>query len=194
MSERIHYNVAREMFCGDSSDEMFYYKCFLDEKIMGDVFVTFSKYSTTESKFLYTYNLLKKYNKLPLQKSDLGLLYEGKNNNKARTFREEGNDEFQKKAYNKAYLAYNRSVMIAVIGTKDYALALGNRSAALYYLEEYDACISSIHYALAADYPNELEYKLYDREIKCLIKMRKIPLVKLKLEASIFKFIFFFYN
>jgi len=74
--------------------------------------------------------------------------------------------------------------MTADLGSQEYALALANRSAALYYLEEYDACITNIHYALAANYPKELVYKLYDREIKCLVKMRKISLAKLKFEAS----------
>ena len=36
--------------------------------------------------------------------------------------------------------------MTAKIDSEDYALALANRSAALYYLEEYDDCIQLLSY------------------------------------------------
>lgn len=164
--------------------EMFYTQCFVNEEIMGDVYVTFSKHPTTESKFLFIYDLLKKYNKLPSSSWNLFPSKEVKSNKRARKLRTEGNAQFQNKIYDKAYLKYNQSVMTADSGSQEYALALANRSAALYYLEEYDACISNIHCALAANYPKELVYKLYDREIKCLVNMRKISLAKFKFKAS----------
>lgn len=84
-----------------------------------------------------------------------------------------------------ALCEYNKSVMTAKIDSQEYALALANRSAALYHLEEYDDCIRDVHHALAAQYPNEIAYKLYDREIKCLQKMGKISLAELKFDVGV---------
>lgn len=162
-------------------NDLFFTDSFQQKGIMGEVYMTFAKKSTAESKFLYTYDLLKKDNKLPTK----CLLINEKNNKKASKIRAQANVQFQNKNYVSALCDYNKSVMIAKNDSQDYALALANRSAALYYLEEYDACICDIHHALVAKYPNELTYKLYEREVKCLEKMGKLSQAKLKFKVSI---------
>ncbi|KAL4149295.1 hypothetical protein QTP88_003274 [Uroleucon formosanum] len=157
-------------------DRLFYMECFHKKEMMGEVYVAFAKLPTAGDKFLYTYNLLKKYKKLPTECK----LTNPKNNKKAQKIRAEANVEFQNAEFNSALYGYNKSVMTAKIDTKDYALALANRSAALYHLEEYNACIQDIHRALTNKYPIELSYKLYEREVKCLKYMGKIPQAKLK--------------
>lgn len=163
-------------------DDSFYTECFQKNKIMGEVYATFAKQATAESKFLYAYGLLKKHNKLPTR---CDVINNPKNNKTACNIRTQANVKFQNKDYVSALSEYNKSVMTAKIGSQDYALALANRSDALYHLEEYNDCICDIHRALAANYPSENAYKLYDREIKCLNKMGKISQAKLKHDVSV---------
>jgi len=179
------FNVFGEKDAGNYlvtlDGDTFYTECFLEKEIMGEVYVTFAKKSTAESKFLYTYELLKKYNKLPTSCKTTFF----KNNKLANTIRSRANKQFQNKNFVIALCEYNKSVMTAKIGTQDYALALGNRSAALYHLKEYNDCMSDIRRALVSKYPKELIYKLYEREIRCLIKIGKVLEAKLQFKASI---------
>lgn len=162
------------------SSDSFYTDFFQKNELIGEVYTTFAKLPSAGQKFLYTYDLLKKYNKLPMQCK----LTNPKSNKKACKIRADANVEFQKKNYASALCEYNKSVMTAKIDSKDYALALANRSATLYYLEEYDACIYDIHRALANKYPIELAYKLYEREMKCLTHMGKLSQAKFKFKVS----------
>lgn len=172
--------MSNSLFFSENEDD-FYTNEFIVQEMMGEVYVSFAKKPTAESKFLYTYDLLKKYNKLPIELN----ITNYKNNKKSRAVRELGNTNFKNKSYVSALYEYNKSVMTAKIDSPDYALALANRSAALYYLEEYDDCIRDIHRALAAKYPEELTYKLFEREGNCLKKMGKMLEAKSKFEASI---------
>ncbi|CAI6352682.1 unnamed protein product [Macrosiphum euphorbiae] len=153
-----------------------YVECFQKKEMMGEVYVAFAKLPTAGEKFVYTYNLLKKYKKLPTECK----MTNHKNNKKARKIRADASIKFQNSKFHSALFEYNKSVMTAKIDTEYYALALANRSAALYHLEEYDACIQDIHRALTHNYPIELSYKLYEREVKCLKYMGKISEAKLK--------------
>lgn len=161
--------------------DSFYTECFQKTGILGDVYVTFAKQATAEKKFLFAYGLLKKFDKLPTRCKTAN----PKNNKRACNIRAQANVKFQNKDYVSALCEYNKSVMTAKIDGQDYALALANRSAALYHLEEYDDCVRDVRRALAANYPNEMAYKLYDREIKCLQKMGKISQAKLKFDVRI---------
>lgn len=158
------------------TNDLFYTDCFLKNENMGEVYITFAKLPTAGDKFLYTYNLLKEYKKLPMECK----LTNPKNNKKARKIREDANVKFQNRDYISAFCEYNKSVMTAKIDSKDYVLAVANRSAALYYLEEYEDCIHDIHQALDKKYPTELAYKLYEREVKCLKLIGKTSQAKLK--------------
>lgn len=164
------------------ADNLFYTQCFQDNEMLGEVYVTFAKKPTEEDKFLYTYKMLKEYNRLPtiaLKKpTDI------KNNKISQKIRSLANVKFQNKNYVDSLWEYNASVRIAKNDSQDYALALANRSAALYHLEEYDDCINDIHRALVSKYPNELAYKLYEREIKCLVKIKMISLATVKFKVS----------
>lgn len=157
-----------------------YIEYFHDAGIMGQTFVTFANKPTAESKFLYIYDLLKTHDRLP----SILLNLHQKSNSKSRKLRDIGNVHFQNKLYSDALLEYNFSVMNAVVGSEDYALALANRSAAFYHLEKYDASICDIHLALATKYPKEKAYKLYEREVKCLGKLGRISQAKFKFKVS----------
>ncbi|XP_050536215.1 SET and MYND domain-containing protein 4-like [Daktulosphaira vitifoliae] len=154
---------------------------FKERELMGEVYVTFNKKETSEEKFLYTYNLLKEHKQLPDKITKMC----GKSNKIARNIREEANILFAKKDYVKAYCSYNISVMTAKIGSPDYAIALANRSASLYYLKEYEACVSDIHHSIEAKYPPSLFYKLFEREGNCLKKLGHMKLAKEKFKECL---------
>ncbi|KAJ1521221.1 hypothetical protein ONE63_002907 [Megalurothrips usitatus] len=85
--------------------------------------------------------------------------------------RNEGNKAFQKKKDLVALQLYNRSLAAAPLNSKEYSLAIGNRSAVNWSLGFIDACLSDIDQALQSGYPNELKYKLIERQVKCYIKL-----------------------
>lgn len=178
--DKIDYGGNFENIFSCSLDaDSFYTECFQKTDTLGDVYVTFAKQATAEKKFMFTYGLLKKFNKLPTHCK----MANPKNDKRACSIRAQANVKFQNKDYVAALCEYNKSVMAAKTDGQDYALALANRSAALYHLEEYDDCVRDVRRALAANYPNEMAYKLYDREIKCLQKMGKISQAKSKFDV-----------
>ena len=50
------------------------------------------------------------------------------------------------------------------------ALSLGNRSACLFKMGDYELAIADINFALSLGYPEQTRYKLYDRLGKCHLK------------------------
>jgi len=159
-----------------------YTGCFEEYETTDDVYMMFNKKRTVEDKFLYVHGLLKKYHKLPLALTNVSFK---KNNEVALNMRNMGNKRFKKKFYENAFYNYNSSIMMAEIGSPEYAFAVANRSVALFYMKEYDACIRDIHYAILNGYPSQLAYKLYQRELRCLAKMGKISEARSKLEVRI---------
>ena len=87
--------------------------------------------------------------------------------------RNEGNKFFQKGQYEKALSEYNDSLAYACPHCDDQdgksyvALALANRSAALFHLKKHEDCLRDIEDALKAGYPEDLQYKLYGRRGQC---------------------------
>ena len=60
------------------------------------------------------------------------------------------------------------SVCVPGDGEPELALALANRSAALLSLGEHKAALDDIEEALEKGYPADLQYKLIERQSKCL--------------------------
>lgn len=173
-------------YMSQMGEDVYYTESFMTNETMGEVYLAFANKPTAAGKFLYTYDLLEKHNKLPSKLPVNVLLREPKSNKKACSYRSMANVRFLNKDYVSALREYNMSIMSAEPNSEDYAFALANRSAALYHLEEYNDSIRDIHRALANNYPNTKSYKLYEREIKCLKNIGKISEAKSKFEASIF--------
>lgn len=55
----------------------------------------------------------------------------------------------------------------------DLTLAYANRSAAYFHLKKYQACLLDINRAFSIKYPQELQYKLYDRQARCFIHLKQ---------------------
>ncbi|KDR23054.1 SET and MYND domain-containing protein 4-like isoform X2 [Zootermopsis nevadensis] len=102
--------------------------------------------------------------------------------------RNSGNKAFQKKDDKTALMLYTQSIATAPFPSMSkisneeletdfaeneddtsvaLALALANRSAVLFSMSNYEACLSDIKQAMKYNYPNKLLYKLFERQGKC---------------------------
>jgi hypothetical protein len=90
--------VIKMFHKGTIVDRLFYLECFQKNEKMGEVYVEFAKLPTAKDKFLYTYNLLKQNNKLPMECK----LTKSKNNKLARKIRAGANAMFQNAEFNNA--------------------------------------------------------------------------------------------
>lgn len=98
--------------------------------------------------------------------------------------RNQGNVFFQKKKYKRALDLYTQSVLFSPFCQSNsstenngninetLALALANRSAVLYHMARDELSLADIELALEHGYPQNLQYKLYDRKGKCYMQMK----------------------
>ncbi|XP_011502335.1 PREDICTED: SET and MYND domain-containing protein 4-like [Ceratosolen solmsi marchali] len=101
-----------------------------------------------------------------------------KNVQKSEELRKQGNKEFQNKKYFLSIKYYTLSLQYAPSESEDLPLALANRSAALFYIEKYEACIKDIKLALQYNYPKNILYKLHLRAAHCYLKLHKRSLME----------------
>merc|ERR1711892_1432595 len=98
------------------------------------------------------------------EKFDMIKLGDGKDNAKSIKAREEGNKFFQDGNFKAASNKYSTAVAFANQGSKEYSLALANRSAALQRLNQPERGIVDIDLAVKAGYPDDKMYKLLERK------------------------------
>ncbi|XP_064601173.1 SET and MYND domain-containing protein 4-like [Liolophura sinensis] len=100
---------------------------------------------------------------------------------KAKCLRNEGNKHFQKKSFKKALDLYTRSILHSPEGPHtELALGYGNRSAVFYHLDRYTDCICDVEVALKCGFPENTQYKLYQRWGQCLYRLGKIKCAREK--------------
>lgn len=142
----------------------------LDALRVGDrVLVTshlFFDFKTNSERVALAYQLLEEENLLPHLEQ-----VARKSSKLSSDLRNEGNRLFQKKKDLAALQFYNRSLAAAPIDSREFSLAIGNRSAVNCSLGFYNACLSDISYALESGYPVELQQKLLERQTKCFIQL-----------------------
>eukprot|EP00102_Acyrthosiphon_pisum_P025183 XP_016662393.1 PREDICTED: SET and MYND domain-containing protein 4-like [Acyrthosiphon pisum] len=91
-----------------------------------------------------------------------------KNNDTSDQYRSRGNEAFKIKNYEESLKMYTQSIMTAEIDSLNFALSVANRSAALYYLEEYEHSLKDIDQAFKSKrYPLQNNYKLFERKGNC---------------------------
>ncbi|XP_066256363.1 SET and MYND domain-containing protein 4-like [Euwallacea similis] len=86
-------------------------------------------------------------------------------------FRQEGNQCYARKELVKCLQLYTKSMCFATLNSKEYGLALANRSAAFLELKEYRDCITDIELCFKSNYPKQLRPKVYMRKAECYIEM-----------------------
>uniref|UniRef100_F6ZF19 Protein-lysine N-methyltransferase SMYD4 n=1 Tax=Monodelphis domestica TaxID=13616 RepID=F6ZF19_MONDO len=86
-------------------------------------------------------------------------------------YKEEGNREFQKKAYKAAAILYSKGTCHAKPNTQEMSLCFANRSAAFFHLAQYETCLEDIGRAQMHGYPEGLWPKLMLRKAECLMAL-----------------------
>lgn len=87
-------------------------------------------------------------------------------------YKNRGNQEFKQCRWDAALDLYNKSVICMPGKTSDMATVLGNRSAVLYILKEYELAVNDIDTALPL-FPKENLFKLVHRKAKCLLELER---------------------
>lgn len=175
--------------------EYVYIEHFKEINVVEDILLLFTDQKNNSDKFLYVYDLLKQYNWLP-QKSDdsiklskahrrcrknlkkrlkkLGVYTNmdctlaKKNNSTSDQYRLHGNEKFILKNYEEALNLFTQSIMNAEIKSISFVLSMANRSAALYYLKEYEHCLKDIDEVLKSNiYPLQKIHKILERKGNC---------------------------
>ncbi|XP_004594020.2 SET and MYND domain-containing protein 4 [Ochotona princeps] len=120
--------------------------------------------------FLLSYSHLQPEDELFL-KSLSGDYLVGKDPKAPLFYREEGNRKFEEKDFAGAAVLYSKGVSHAGPNTEDMSLCYGNRSAALFHLGQFEACLEDISRAELHRYPERLLPKMLLRKAECLLAL-----------------------
>lgn len=182
--------------------EYVYTEHFGEMNVAQDVYSSFTDKKNSNDQFLYVYGLLKEYDWLPtkcdghirlsqahrrwrkrLKKNlkkqgvfiNMDCTTANKNNDTSDQYRRRGNEAFKIKNYEESLKMYTQSIMTAEIDSLNFALSVANRSAALYYLEEYEHSLKDIDQAFKSKrYPLQNNYKLFERKGNCYRQMNHV--------------------
>ena len=114
-----------------------------------------------KEKVIYVYRLLQNYNLIPL------IIKEDKCDFTSIHYRNLGNLMFKQSKLYEAWQYYNLALMYAPLDSSSYSLAVSNRSAALFGLEQYQSCLEDIDMVFNLGYPENIKHKLCLRKTKC---------------------------
>ncbi|KAJ9594027.1 hypothetical protein L9F63_014543 [Diploptera punctata] len=162
------------------------FKRLLDKGVHLNLNNEFKKLTKNSERVKYATDILKQYNLLPNE-----MVTKVKSLEKSVELRDSGNKVFVKK-YEEALLLYTKSIAAAPFPTTEnandaLAIAFANRSAVLFRLGKYNLCLQDISQALKYNYPNKLQYKLFERQGKCLHYLRRNKDATNSINVSIIK-------
>ncbi|CAD7667669.1 unnamed protein product [Nyctereutes procyonoides] len=123
--------------------------------------------------FLHSSSLLQPEDEIFLNNLSRGY-FVGKDPNAPPFYREEGNKKFQKKDYVGATVLYSKGISHSRPHTVDISLCYANRSAALFYLDQYEMCLKDITRAQMHGYPERLQPKVMLRKTECLVTLGRL--------------------
>eukprot|EP00090_Calanus_glacialis_P007248 TRINITY_DN15692_c0_g1_i1.p1 TRINITY_DN15692_c0_g1~~TRINITY_DN15692_c0_g1_i1.p1 ORF type:complete len:671 (-),score=156.98 TRINITY_DN15692_c0_g1_i1:49-2061(-) len=149
-----------------------FFKTFKNEK---EKLRMFAECSTLEERINMVYQAIQSHpeykevrNMFPEQR------YKVADIDKSKQFRDKGNKLYQAKQFKEAIKTYTESAVHTVIDengkSKELALALGNRSAVYFQMEDYSKCLEDLEAAMMFGYPEEMQYKLFDRKGRCQLQ------------------------
>ncbi|CAG9788908.1 unnamed protein product [Diatraea saccharalis] len=79
-------------------------------------------------------------------------------------YRNQGNNAYKQANYQTALESYNKALLSAPKGTNAMSIAYANRSALLYTIKLYQACLKDIEMSIAFDCPSHIVEKLMKRK------------------------------
>ncbi|XP_037665579.1 SET and MYND domain-containing protein 4 isoform X2 [Choloepus didactylus] len=135
--------------------------------------VTISTAETLSDIFLQSSLLLRPEDEMFLKRLSSSCLV-GKDPDAPLFYREEGNKKFQGEDYVGAAVLYSKGVSHSRPNTEDVSLCYANRSAALFHLGQYEACLKDISRAQIHGYPERLQPKLILRKAECLVTLGRL--------------------
>ncbi|XP_016066616.1 PREDICTED: SET and MYND domain-containing protein 4 isoform X2 [Miniopterus natalensis] len=135
--------------------------------------VTICTAETLSDIFLHSSSLLQPEDEMFLKRLSRGY-FVGKDPNIPIFYREEGNKKFQEKDYMGATVLYSKGVSHSRPNTEDISLCYANRSAALFRLGQYEACLKDITRAQMHGYPERLQPKMMLRKAQCLVTLGRL--------------------
>lgn len=135
--------------------------------------VTICTAETLSDIFLHSSSLLQPEDEMVLKKLSRGFLIE-KDPDAPLFYKEEGNKKFQGKDYMGATVLYSKGVSHSAPNTEDISLCYANRSAALFHLGQYEACLKDISRAQMHGYPERLQPKVMLRRAECLVNLGRL--------------------
>ncbi|XP_076297825.1 protein-lysine N-methyltransferase SMYD4-like isoform X2 [Lasioglossum baleicum] len=103
---------------------------------------------------------------------------ESKSTIKAQLLKTIGNQQFQAKNYLESIESYTQCAMYAPEHSREYSVAIANRSASLFFLNRYKDCMKDIDLAIVLNCPKKLHYKLHLRKVLCYVKLGNTDLAK----------------
>ncbi|XP_054429294.1 SET and MYND domain-containing protein 4 [Pteronotus mesoamericanus] len=135
--------------------------------------VTICTAETLSDIFLHCSSLLQPEDEMVLKKLSSAYLV-GKDPDAPLFYRGEGNKKFQKKDYMGATLLYSKGISHSRPNTEDISLCYANRSAALFHLGQYEACLKDTIRAQMHGYPERLQPKMMLRRAECLVNLGRL--------------------
>lgn len=120
---------------------------------------------TVNHKVLYVYEILEELRAFPR------IIEEAKCEKISTYYRNLGNKRFQQTDNYQAWQYYNLSLLYAPLSSDCYILALSNRSAVFFSLENFCECLNDIDNVFSMKYPEKLREKLNKRRTACKEKM-----------------------
>lgn len=148
------------------------------EKIRNSVnveqFKNFCNLSTDEARFEFIHNLESIEEDLKLLEIKDGNEVMVKSAEDANEFKKFGNAEFQASRWDTALNYYNSCYRVTPPEcTKEMAIILANRSAALFHMERFESALNDIEQSIKFGYPKDLMYKIKERRARCLLAQKK---------------------
>lgn len=135
--------------------------------------VTISAAETLSDVFLRSSSLLQPEDEMFLKRLSRNYLV-GKEPSAPLFYKEQGNKKFQEKDYLGATVLYSKGVSHSRPNTEDISICYANRSAALFHLGQYEACLKDITRAQAHGYPERLQHKMMLRKAECLVILGRL--------------------
>ncbi|KAI8506045.1 SET and MYND domain-containing protein 4 [Branchiostoma belcheri] len=116
----------------------------------------------------------------------------GKSTDRANQLRDKGNTAYKAQHFQDAFTHYTDSISYSPVthgsdgkGSECLSLALANRSAVLFHLQEYKLCLQDIIASIEAGYPENLQYKLLHRKVLTLFKLGRNEEAKKEVKAAL---------
>lgn len=151
-------SAERTTYVFDMNNKGFRY--YSSQLPMDEVNMNLANLDSAKSQFLFMRQCLSEHGMLPTTMKLINRYYNEPLFSIA--LRHQGNELFIAKQYLKANAVYTECLRGCKKYSECFALALGNRSATWFYMNDYQTSLCDAYKAMVSNYPSQLIYKLYN--------------------------------